>query len=129
MVQYEMCFTNEYTEEIIVDLAREMHLPYLREDFLIAWNERDTHSPKNLFMIKDKARFICINCNDRDWIFSLVVVCDESEADTIKKVMLNWDNMIREEYNQELTEDLQNLYGQDDTFLKHMEKFYNVKLC
>ncbi len=57
MVQYEMCFTNEYTEEIIVDLAREMHLPYLREDFLIAWNERDTHSPKNIFMIKDKERF------------------------------------------------------------------------
>jgi hypothetical protein len=44
-------------------------------------------------------------------VFSLVVVCDESKADTIKKVMLNWDNMIREEYNQELTDDLQNLYG------------------
>lgn len=58
----------------------------------------------------------------------MVVVCDESEADTIKKVMLNWDNMIREEYDQELTEDLQNLYGQDDTFLKRMEQFYNIKL-
>lgn len=54
MVQYEMCFTNEYTEEIIVDLAGKMHLPYLREEFLISWNERDTHSPKNIFMIKDK---------------------------------------------------------------------------
>lgn len=74
MVQYEICFANEFAEEVIIELTKEMQLPYLREDFLIAWDERDKHSTKNIFMIKDKERFICVDCNDRDWLFGLVLI-------------------------------------------------------
>lgn len=71
---------------------------------------------------------ICIDCNDNDWIYPLVVQCHEAEADVIKKIMLKWDNFIREEYGQELTVDIQNVYGKDFTLLRNIEKYYNTKI-
>lgn len=42
--------------------------------------------------------------------------------------MLKWDNFIREEYGQELTVDIQNVYGKDFTLLRNIEKYYNTKI-
>lgn len=42
--------------------------------------------------------------------------------------MLKWDNLIREEYNQELTGDLLNTYEKDDSLLKRIERYYNITL-
>ena len=48
---------------------------------------------------------MCIDCNARDFIMPLVVICQDNDADKIKAAMLKWDNKIREEYYQELTEE------------------------
>ncbi len=38
--------------------------------------------------------------------------------------MLKWDNLIREEYAQELTDDIQNVYGKEKTLLNSIENYY-----
>ncbi len=126
MVQYEICFTNEYTQEIIEDLAREMHLPYSHDAILRAINERDMHSPQNVVFIGEKERFICVDCNDKDWIYPIVVRCTEKEAIKIKNILLQWDTAIRIEYNQQLQDDLENRLGKEYSWINHIESFYNI---
>ncbi len=128
MVQYEMCFANEFAEDVIMELTKEMHLPYLREDFLTAWNERNTRSSRNLYIARKKDRLICLDCNDRDWLFTLVVICNENEAEFIKRIVLKWDNRSREEYGQELTKELKNCYGDSDSLLRIIEQEYHISL-
>ena len=128
MVQYEMYFTNEYIEEIVYDLAGEMELEVVEKDIETAMQERDKYSESNLYTLRKENNLICIDCNDNDWIYPLVVQCHEAKADAVKKIMLKWDNLIREEYGQELTIDIQNVYGKDFTLLRNIEKYYNTRI-
>jgi len=128
MVQFEMYFTNEYIEEIVCDLANVMELVVEKQNIVVAMQERDKNSPNNLYVLKGNNNTICIDCNDRDWIFPLVVKCQEDDADVIKAVMLKWDNLIREEYGQEPTEDIYNVYGNKNTLLNSIEEYYGKVL-
>ena len=42
--------------------------------------------------------------------------------------MLRWDHFIREEYAQELTEDIINVYGKENTLLHNIEEVYGIEL-
>ena len=128
--QYEMYFTNEYLEEIVEDFASVLKLKYDVKDVETASEERDTHSLKNIFVIKREGCFLCIDCNDRDYIFPLVVRCQDSDADKIKAAMLKWDNKMREEYYQELTEEIEDVYNVNDgsTILSQIERVYRISI-
>ena len=121
MVQYEMYFTNEYVEEIVNELANIMKLDFKERDITVAMQERDIYSLNNLLILKNDVSTICIDCNDKDWIFPLVVKCQEEDADAVKTIMLKWDNLIREEYGQELVNDIYNVYGKKDTLLNSIK--------
>ncbi|MEH2954616.1 hypothetical protein VV089_16775 [Candidatus Merdisoma sp. JLR.KK011] len=38
-----------------------------------AIREKDKNSQNNLFFLKENGQFICVDCNDNDWIFPLVI--------------------------------------------------------
>ena len=42
--------------------------------------------------------------------------------------MLRWDNLIREEYAQELTGDIVNVYDKENTLLHNIEEVYGIEL-
>lgn len=128
MVQYEMYFTNEYLEDIISDLAVIMELNVEKKVIDVAMQERDKRSLNNLLLLKNESGCICIDCNDNDWIFPLVVKCQERVADKIKAIMIKWDNLIRAEYGQKLTEDICDVYGKEETLLDSIEKYYGLTI-
>ncbi len=128
MVQFEMYFTNEYVQEIVTDLTKAMGLHLPEEAVEKAMRESDPQSKNNLLLIKKDDRFICIDCNDQDWIFPLIVRCDENEAPLLKEIMMSWDKAIREEYAQEAVSDLSNALGKADNLLKRLEKYYDLTL-
>lgn len=128
MVQYEMYFTNEYIDEIVQELADEMGMEVAEQDIKSAMQEKDKSSLNNIYTLKKDGKLICIDCNDNDWIYPLVVQCNEAEADKVNKIMLKWDNMIREEYGQELTIDIPDVYGKGSTLLSSIESYYKTRI-
>lgn len=128
--QYEMYFTNEYLEEIVADFAAVLNLKYDEKDLEAASEERNMRSLNNLFVMKRDGCFLCIDCNDRDYIFPLVVRCQDNDADRIKESMLRWDNKIREEYYQELTREIEDVYHVNDgsTLLSQIERIYHISI-
>lgn len=128
MVQYEMYFTNEYIDEIVRELADEMGMEVAEQDIKSAMQEKDKSSLNNIYTLKKDGKLICIDCNDNDWIYPLVVQCNEAEADKVNKIMLKWDNMIREEYGQELTIDIPDVYGKGSTLLSNIESYYKTRI-
>ena len=128
MVQFEMYLTNEYIEEILADLSNIMNLHFQKEDIEKAMQEKDKQSKNNILFIKKDNRFICVDCNDKDWIFPLIVRCDENEEEKVKEIMMKWDNSIRKEYDQELTKDMLNTYGKNNNLLKQIERYYDIVL-
>ena len=128
--QFEMYYANEYLEEIVADLAAVLSLKYDEKDVEIASKERDRCSLKNIFILKREGCLLCIDCNDRDFIMPLVVICQDSDIDKIKAVMLEWDNKMREEYYQELTEEIVDVYNitNGSTLLSEIESFYHISI-
>ena len=124
--QYEMYFTNEYIEEIIGDLSMVMDVCIREEEIKNAMYERNNLSKNNVLLFKKSECFICIDCNNKDWIYPLVVRCQENEADQVKEIMLKWDNQIRDEYAQKQRETMDNVYGKEDTLLSEIEKYYGI---
>ena len=60
----------------------------------------------------------------------LVVICQDNDADKIKAAMLEWDNKMRDEYYQELTEEIVDVYNVKDgsTLLSEIESFYHISI-
>lgn len=128
MLQFEMYFTNEYTKEILAGLAEAMGLPFKEADVERAMRESDAQSSGNILLIKGGQRFICVDCNNKDWIFPLIVRCDEREGKRVKEMMEKWDDRIRAEYGQELSGGIPDVYGADDHLLKQIERYYHISL-
>lgn len=128
MIQYEMYFTNEYIEEIVYELADIMKMDVEKKEMMAVMQERDRNSLNNIYILKKDDNIICIDCNDKDWIYPLVVKCQEVDAKVVKATMLKWDNLIRKEYGQELTDDIDNVYGKPNTLLDNIEKYYGKQI-
>ena len=126
--QYEMYFTNEYLEEIVADFAAALNLKYDEKDVETASKSMSVRGLENLLILKRDRCFMCIDCNARDFIMPLVVMCQDSDADRIKPLMLAWDNKMREEYYQKLTAEIVDVYQVKDgsTLLSEIESFYHI---
>ena len=61
MVQYEMYFANEYTEEIVYDLVEVMGLYVEKKDIQVAIQEKNKYSLDNLLLLKGESGSICID--------------------------------------------------------------------
>ncbi|MBR1445359.1 MAG: hypothetical protein IJ583_17705 [Firmicutes bacterium] len=128
MVLYEITLANEYTEDVLKEVSIVMDLHYNNEDLKKCISERNMRSINNLFTLKNNKKMVCIDCNDRDWLFLICIICNENEAVKVKEVLLKWDNISREEYSQQLRNDLDNEYYNPNSCLKQIEKFYNIRL-
>ena len=128
MVLYEITFANEYTEDVLKEVSIVMDLHYNNEDLKKCISERNMRSINNLFTLKSNKKMVCIDCNDRDWLFLICIISNENEAVKVKEVLLKWDNISREEYSQQLRNDLDNEYYNPNSYLKQIEKFYNIRL-
>lgn len=127
-VQYEMCFAGEYLEEIVRDLCAVMPLMMPEGSIRRARRERDLNSLRNLLLLGGEEEFICVDCNDRDWIFPLVVRCRTGYADEVRAVMQRWDKSVRLVYGQSASEDMRDVYGGEHTILGCLEEYYHMKI-
>lgn len=130
MFQYEMYLTNEYFLEIVKDLSEIMKLEWDEKQARQAFYYDGQGTMKNLFISygEDRQYFICVDCDNKDWLYPLVVRCSKAQKEQINQKMLQWDNQMREEYGQELTVQIKNSYGHEDTLLKRMETKYAIRI-
>lgn len=127
--QFEMWFTNEYVEDLVTDFAKILKLEYEKKDIDKAMGERDGYSLNNLLLIRGEGCLLCIDCNDRDYIFPLVAICQENVAEELNIAMLEWDNKIRKQYVQKPREKIVNVYYEDrGTLLRQIEEFYSISI-
>lgn len=127
MKQYEMYFTNEYTVEIIDELMDIFGVSYDKRLLQCAIEEMDNNSINNLFILNMTKGCLIVDCNNKDWIYSLIVISDDAYADMVINTMFKWDNEIREEYGQEINLCMQDVYGKNNTLLESIENYYGIK--
>ena len=124
-----MYFTNEYLEELVEVFASKLNLKYDEKDVEIASTSLSVHCLENVLLIKGAGCLLCIDCNARDYICPLVIMCQDNYADKIKAAMLEWDNRIRKGYGQKPREEVINVFYKDNqTLLRRIEEFYNISI-
>ena len=128
MKQYEMYFTNEYTEEIIDELAEIFKVKYDKSLLHQAIKELDKSSINNIFVINIDESCIIVDCNNRDWIYSLIVISTDFFANSVSDILMKWDNEIRKVYGQELVLCEQDVFGKSNTLLESIEEYYKQKI-
>lgn len=128
--QFEIYYANEYLEEIVADFAAALNLKYDEKDVEIASKSMSVRGLESLLILKRDGCFMCVDCNARDFIMPLVVMCQDSDVDQIKPLMLAWDNKMREEYYQKLTGEIVDVYNVKDgsTLLSEIESFYHISI-
>lgn len=128
MYQYEICIANEYCELLVPELAHEMGVFF---DELLYKNtvyERDSKSLDNIFILSNQECTVYVDCNNRDWLYGVVVIGEGEENKQIADILIRWNTKCRMEYGQKIYGYLENRYGKKDTMLNFMYKFYNCDL-
>lgn len=128
MVQYEMYFTNEYIEEIMFDLTSILGLPYDAGQIACAMEEKDLCSKQNVIILQNDSCLLCVDCMVVDYIYPLIVRCPASLAHKVNQKMMEWDRKIRLEYDQEITSEIPDVYGNRQTLLQCILEFYHLSL-
>lgn len=93
-----------------------------------AIKENDKTSLNNVFVLNTNEGCIIVDCNNRDWIYSIVVISIDSLAEEVYKIMLKLDNDIRAEYGQEPVLCERDVFGKSDTLLDSIEEYYKHKI-
>lgn len=127
MYQYEISIAVEYCELLVPDLAHELGVFFDELLYKKAVYERDSKSLDNIFILSNQECTVYINCNNRDWLYSVVVVGKGQENRQIADILIKWDTKCRMEYGQKIY-DLENAYGKNETSLRAMCEFYNYDI-
>lgn len=127
MYQYEISIAVEYCELLVPDLAHELGVFFDELLYKKAVYERDSKSLDNIFILSNQECTVYINCNNRDWLYSVVVVGQGQENRQVADILIKWDTKCRMEYGQKIY-DLENAYGKNETSLRAMCEFYNYDI-
>jgi hypothetical protein len=108
--QYEICFPNEYTKDLLKDVGSLMKMS-IDMDYLENILKNDGKPGSQcvaIFRNIENDEFILADCQNRDYLYGLVVRCNQTNNELVKSSMLKWDTQFRREYHQEALTDLDN---------------------
>jgi hypothetical protein len=109
LYQYEICFPNEYTNEVVNMIAKIMNIKvdinYLER---IKNNKREKGLSSIAIFTNNKIEFILVNCRNIDILYSIIVRCRSNKNIAVRNTLLELDNKYRVEYHQDLSTDLNN---------------------
>ena len=129
MFLLEICFANEYTEKIIEELSLVMELKYDANKLNKAIHARWSRNPENLYIDRNEKCWVCIDCSNADWLYSISVVGKNEYFEIVEKVLLKWDTISRKEYNQKIHTSLVDSFKINErTLLESMRDKYGIDM-
>lgn len=130
MNQYEICFPREYTDQLVKEVLMKLGLQYDDEKIKNAKsnNGKEGSNCVALFSNEITKEFVLVDCQNHDYLYSIVVRCMEKHSTNVKDVLLNWDRHGRKEYGQDLQDDLSNNIALEKSLLNAIIKAHNLKL-
>lgn len=130
MNQYEICFPREYTDEIVYEVLIELGLQYDTEKLKSAKSNNGKEGANCVAFFKNNVtnEFVLVDCQNHDYLYSIVVRCTKEHSINAKNILLKWDNLARKEYGQDLQDDLSDNISLEKNLLNAIIKAHNLKL-
>lgn len=82
----------------------------------------------HVLILQNDSCLLCVNCMVADDNYPLIVRCPASLVDKVNQKMMKWNRKIRMEYDQEITSDIPDVYGNRQTQLQRILEFYRLSL-
>lgn len=100
---YEICFPNEYVEELIPDICNSLGLPFSKERLMHKLSNDGSFGSQSIYIEQneEKRAFLLLDCTNIDWLYTLCVICDTELHPNIQDQLLKWDNYCRKDYGVE----------------------------
>ena len=128
MYQYEICIAVEYCELLVSDLAHELGVFFDEQKYKKAMYERDFKSLDNLFIFSNQECTVYVDCNNRDWLYSVIVMGEGKENKKIEDILITWDTKCRLEYGQKIAGYIENDFGKKESLLNSICKTYDFDI-
>ncbi|NDO47278.1 hypothetical protein [Clostridium sp. MD294] len=118
--QYEFQFEDEFMKTIENEISKLLHIPMndmIKKDF------------KNETLIIRKAtknNYILFLAHEASLLYLVIIRCNTIYENEIQKILFNICDEIEEEYNEDHKKEVVNVFGNERTFLKDLEKMYNI---
>lgn len=130
MKQYEICFPREYVEALVNEVLSELRIKNDEERIKSAKsnNGKQGENCVAFFINEVSKEFVLVDCQNHDYLYSIVVRCSEEGSLSIKNILLKWDSLGRKEYGQDLQEDLSNNIAMEKSLLNAIIKAHNLRV-
>jgi len=130
MNQYEICFPREYTEKLVKEVLVELRLQYNEDKIKNAMINDGKEGSNCVAFFSDEftKEFVLVDCQNHDYLYSIVVRFLEKHSINVKNTLLKWDSLGRREYGQDSQEDLSNNIELEKNLLNTIIKAHNLKL-
>lgn len=132
LVQYELEFPNELTDEIVEQVGKIMDIPVdLSKDNKME-HIQDFESEEEILRIirdpQDKKSFILVKFNKKDWYYAIVIRCRENVHLKVKEALTELNEEILEDYGDSLYSKIENVITNKNTLLEEYSQKYNIGL-
>ena len=88
-----------------------------------------SRNPENLYIDRNEKCWVCIDCSNADWLYSISVVGKNEYFEIVEKVLLKWDTISRKEYNQKIHTSLVDSFKINErTLLESMRDKYGIDM-
>ena len=127
---YAIAFPSDYTEDVVHEIGSFMRIPIDDDLFDEALFEEDFNSAKNIAKFYDptnKENLIVACCFDYDILHRVLVRCESSRADIVKKKLLEIDTRLRTMHKQRINTDLTERSNDPTYGLAYLENKYGVR--
>lgn len=129
--EYAICFPNEYTEDIVIDVGKVANIEIDMERLNTAMQNDGSPGEECVCVfrdLKDKRCFILIDCQNSDYLYGIVVRCYKKDSDRIKHVLSKWRRSVREDYGQEVQEELADSINNEKSLFNAIVRVHRLKI-
>ncbi|MGE5417104.1 MAG: hypothetical protein ACM3UZ_10270 [Acidobacteriota bacterium] len=128
MKQYECCLPGEYLGDISYELSTKMAIDI---DYgIIEETAKNDGEPGEqcLAIFRKGESFVLMDLRSIDWLYAIVVRCEDDISEDVKAVMLKWDIEARKHYHQETRDDLEDRLGKEKSLLNDIVKVHGITI-
>ncbi|MCP4132022.1 MAG: hypothetical protein GY754_13675 [bacterium] len=125
--QYELGYLDTYSTELVADIGKKMDIP-------VDVNKIDEAGERGSFPVcvfndpEDARCFIILDRNPGDIMDGVVVRCGLEKHEKIKEALTQWNIKMREENEQEIVYDMDDMLENKDSSFNFIKKKYKLDL-
>lgn len=128
MKQFESGVPNEYLKDLTKEVASAIGITIDVSRIDRAAENEGEPGENCVCIFRKNESFVLVDVQNNDWIMGFVVRCEDCDAEVARNIVLKWDKITREQYHQDIPEDIEDRFGKEKSLLNDIIKVHGISI-